>query len=132
MPSKSHAARSMSIPAVSRLFAARSFDRAAWDAAVAQDLHVRIGNAAPAIGKQNGLAELGRFFSRITSLGSGFRETCRSRETMFAELDVEFKDSEGETRRIPCVLVVRVAGAALVDVRLHLDPSPLPRALHAE
>jgi hypothetical protein len=122
----------LSIPAVSRLFAARSFDRAAWEAAVAQDLHVRIDNAAPVIGKKDGLAELGRFFSRITSLGTGFRETCRSRETMFAELEVEFQDSEGETRRIPCVLVVRVAGAALLDVRLHLDPSPLPRALHAE
>jgi hypothetical protein len=126
MPSTPHAARRLGLSAISRLLAARPFDRAGWEAAAAQDLHVRIGNAATVIGKKDGLAELGRFFSRITSLGTGFCETCRSRETLFAELDVEFQDTEGKARRIPCVLVVRVADAALLDVRLHLDPSPIP------
>jgi hypothetical protein len=58
------------------LLLTRPFDRDAWDAAAAQDLHVRIGNAAPVMGKIAALAEVDRFFSRIISVGEGYFETC--------------------------------------------------------
>jgi hypothetical protein len=41
-------------------------------------------------------------------------------------MDVEFQDEAGEVHRIPCVIVVRMANAALLDLRIHLDPSPIP------
>lgn len=105
---------------------AQPFDRAAWETAASHELHVRIGNAAPVIGKAAGLAELEQFFSRITRIGSNFCETCRRRESLFSEMDVEFRDDAGEPRTIPCVIVVRVVNAAVLDVRFHLDPSPIP------
>jgi|tagenome__1003787_1003787.scaffolds.fasta_scaffold18607971_2 hypothetical protein len=111
---------------IRQLLAAHPFDRNAWDCASAQDLHVRIGNARPAVGKDAALEELSRFFARIRSVGAGFCEMCHSGNTVFAEMEVEFSDAGGVHRRIPCVVVVRVEGRALLDVRLHLDPSPIP------
>ena len=51
---------------------------------------------------------------------------CRSRETLFAETEVEFYDLAGTHQRIPCVIVVRIADGALLDVRMHLDGSSIP------
>jgi hypothetical protein len=50
-----------------RLLHARTFDSAAWDTLVATDLHVRIGNAQPMIGKDAALGELERFLNRVDS-----------------------------------------------------------------
>lgn len=109
-----------------QLLSTHPFDRVAWEAAVAHDLHLRIGNAAPVIGKTAALAELNLFFARIKSIGTGFCETCRLRETVFAEMEVEFTDAVGCEQRIPCVIVVRVTGGTFLDIRFHLDPSPIP------
>jgi hypothetical protein len=109
-----------------KLLVAPAFDRVAWDAIVADDLHLRIGNAAPAIGRGASLAELSHFLARTKSIGTGFCETCRRRETLFAEMDVEFIDAAGHEQRIPCVVAARMASGSLVDLRFHLDPSPIP------
>jgi hypothetical protein len=114
-------------PTIRHLLLTQPFARDAWESAAAHDLHVRIGNAAPVIGKSAALAELDRFFARITAIGAGFCETCRSKETLFAEVEVEFRDGAGLPRGIPCVVVVRLTGGALLDVRFHLDPTPIPR-----
>ena len=126
MPTNAHAQYHRTGASVRQLLLTHPFDREAWESAAAQDLHVRIGNAAPVIGRSDAITELDCFFARVRSIGAGFCETCRSRETLFAELEVEFRDSAGLLQWIPCVVVVRLAGAAVLDVRLHLDPSPIP------
>jgi hypothetical protein len=109
-----------------QLLARRQFDPSAWAEIVADDVHVRIGNAAPVIGRDPALAELGLFFARIDSIGAGFREMWKRRETVYAELEVEFTDATGRERRIPCAIVARATGGSLRDIRFHLDPSLIP------
>ena len=109
------------------LLTAPSFDGQAWAAAVAHDLHVRIGNAQPAIGKTAALGTLGVFFSRIDSLGDGFCEMRKVKETIYAEMEVGFTNAAGLEQQIPCAIVVRLTvGGSLLDIRVHLDPSPIP------
>ena len=101
-------------------------DTAAWEAAVGDDLHVRIGNAAPAVGKNAALAELAGFLGRVDSVGENFCELFRGRETYIAEMEVAFSNFTDDQQRIPCVVVVRTSGSSVIDVRFHLDPSPIP------
>jgi hypothetical protein len=108
------------------LVTAHPFDHVAWDKIAAPEIHLRIGNAAPIVGKSAALAELALFFARIESLGEGFWELCRRRETIFAEVDIGFVDSGGTYRRIPCVIVARMTDNSLLDLRFDLDPSPIP------
>ena len=119
-------AQSRAAAGVRHVLFTHPFERAAWETIAAHDLHVRIGNAAPVIGKNAALAELDRFFARISSIGESFCETCRSRETFFAEVEVGFRDCAGLARGIPCVVVARLTGGALLDVRFNLDPTPIP------
>jgi hypothetical protein len=109
-----------------RLLQSHPFDRRAWNPVVTDDLHVRIGNAAPVIGRDAALAELGAFVSRTESIGAGFFETCRRAQTVFAEVEVDFKDAAGGVRGIPCVMVMRWVGESLIDLRIHLDTSTIP------
>ena len=109
-----------------QLLRAHPFDRTAWNRFVTDDLHVRIGNAATVIGKDAALAELSAFFARTESVGAGFFETCRHTQTVFAEMEVDFKDAAARARSIPCVMVMRWVGGSLVDLRIHLDPSAIP------
>jgi hypothetical protein len=109
-----------------RVITTRPFDDVAWRKIIAHEIHVRIGNAAPVIGKPAALAELRRFFSRVESVGGGFWELCKRRETIFAEVEVRFIDMAGSDQCIPCVIVARMAGRVLIDLRLGLDPSPIP------
>lgn len=109
-----------------QLLCTHPFDAIAWEAAVGHDLHLRIGNAVPAIGKKAALAELSLFFARIDSLGAGFCEMCSLRETVFAEMEVGFTDATGREQRIPCVIVARIVSNSVLDLRFHLDPSPIP------
>lgn len=126
MPPAPRAAQNPTAARLKQLFATHPFDEAAWGTAAAADLHVRIGNAAPVVGRDPALGELRRFFARVDSIGSGFCEMCRVRETIFAEMEVDFTDEAGGGRRIPCTVVARVAGGRVLDIRLHLDPSPIP------
>jgi hypothetical protein len=109
-----------------RLLTTCPFDDAAWVDAMSKDIHVRIGNAAPAIGRDAAITALSRFFGRVESVATDFWEACRRRETIFAEVDIRFVDEEGADHRIPCVVVARMAGSSLLDLRLGLDPSSIP------
>ena len=126
MPTNQHAQHRRTGASVRHLLVTHPFNREAWESATAHDLHVRIGNAAPVIGRSAALAELNRFFARVSSIGAGFCETCKSRESLFAELEIEFQDGAGLRQWIPCVVVLRLTGTALLDVRFHLDPTPIP------
>jgi hypothetical protein len=104
----------------------RPFDAVTWGDIVAQDIHVRIGNAPPIIGKADALAELERFFARVASMGAGYWESCTRRESIFAEVEVDFINDDGCECRIPCMIMARMEDGRLLDLRFGLDPSPIP------
>src|SRR5690349_19348175 len=83
---------------------APTFDSAAWDNLVTADLHVRIGNAQPMIGKDAGLREVGRFLNRIDGIGGGFCAMWQRKEAIFAETEVAFTDAGGAPQQIPCTI----------------------------
>jgi hypothetical protein len=101
-------------------------DRGAWEKIVAIDLHVRIGNAPTVIGKDVALRELRQFLTRVESIGAGFCAVWQRQETVFAETEVQFIDAAQRSQSIPCTIVARVAHGNLCDLRIHLDPSPIP------
>ena len=109
-----------------QLFRADVFDKEAWDKIVATDLHVRIGNSPTTIGKDAALGRLGQFLSRVESVGAGFCAVWQRQETLFAEMEVRFTDAAQRPQCIPCTIVARVAHGNLCDLRIHLDPSPIP------
>jgi hypothetical protein len=109
-----------------QLLRADVFDRAAWEKIVATDLHVRIGNTPTTIGKDLALGHLGQFLSRVESIGGGFCAVWQREETVFAETEVRFTDAARRLQSIPCTIVARVTHGNLCDLRIHLDPSPIP------
>jgi len=109
-----------------QLLRADVFDKAAWETIVAADLHVRIGNTPTTIGKDAALGHLGRFLSRVESIGTGFCAVWQTQETVFAETEVRFTDAARRPQCIPCTIVARVTHGNLCDLRIHLDPSPIP------
>jgi len=102
------------------------FDRGAWEAIASEHLHLRIGNDPPSTERGEALDRLQTFLSRLAAFGCRYRDLWQRREAIYAETDVRFRDAEGRLREIPCALVARVVGGRLLDLRLHLDPSPIP------
>jgi hypothetical protein len=109
-----------------QLLRADVFDKEAWEKIVATDLHVRIGNTPTTIGKDAALGDLGQFLSRVESIGGGFCAVWQRQETVFAETEVRFADAARRPQCIPCTIVARVTHGNLCDLRIHLDPSPIP------
>ena len=109
-----------------QLLRADEFDKRAWEKIAATDLHVRIGNISTTIGKEAALGHLGQFLSRVDSIGGGFAAVWQRQETVFAETEVQFMDEAHRPQTIPCTIVARVAHGNLCDLRIHLDPSPIP------
>jgi hypothetical protein len=115
----------LTAPALSRLLLL-PFDRAAWEAVSGPHLHLRIGNAAPAMGRDVALRAYGGFRGRLTAIGCRYCDYWERREAIFAETDVCFVGHDGSPREIPCTIIARVTGGLLQDLRLHLDPTPIP------
>lgn len=109
-----------------RLLLACPFQRALWERAVGDHLHLRIGNDPPILDRAAGLRALERFFGRVRAFGVSYWQVWRLREALFAETDCGFADAAGRTDVVPCAITARIAGGALIDLRFHLDPSPIP------
>jgi hypothetical protein len=108
------------------LMLARPFDTAKWDALMAPDCHLRIGNEPPAVGKTEAMRALSRLLGCVEGFGYGFCEVWKRRETLYVETDIAFTAPDGEPAAIPCTILAREIGGALKDLRFHLDPAPLP------
>ncbi len=104
----------------------RPYVRAEWEAVTSERLHLRIGNDPPATGRDAALDQLGAFLARIDGFGCQYCDLWQRREAVYAETDVRFRDASGHAQVVPCALVARVKLGCLLDLRLHLDPSPIP------
>lgn len=102
------------------------FEQAVWDQIVGDHLHLRIGNTPAITDRGAAFAALEGFFARVRGFGCDYWQAWRAREALFAETDVSFMARTGKDMTIPCGVVARIADAELVDLRFHLDPSPIP------
>ncbi len=103
-----------------------AFDQLAWEAIASEHLHLRIGNALPATGRAAAIEQLAAFLARIDGFGCRSCDLWQRRDAIYAETDVCYRDRAGSPREIPCAIVARVKQGRLLDLRLHLDPSPIP------
>jgi hypothetical protein len=120
-----HSADRLTALALKALLANR-FERAEWEAIAGEQLHVRIGNAEPEIGRTRALDALAAFRARVLGFGCRYCDLWQRREAIYAETDVRYLDAGGMPRQIPCAIVARVSRGRLLDIRFHLDPSPIP------
>lgn len=93
---------------------------------LAEDVHLRIGSALPAIGKAPSVAELGRLLDRVEAVGGIFHEVWQVDETCFVETEITYTGLDGRAATIPCVVIVRPHTGLVQDLRFYLDPTPLP------
>lgn len=102
---------SMDRDAYELLFAATDDPLSMWTAAMAESVHVRIGNRPTAVGREAALVELVQFFSGVLSIGGGYRETWPLRGAMFVETEIICRRG-GQV--VPCAVVLRTGTATLV------------------
>jgi len=101
-------------------------DLAGWSRLLAENVHLRVGNRQPAVGREASLRELSRLFQVTAALGRGFRELWPSGDGETVLMEIELTPV-GSVRPLPVALVVRmIAPEAIVrDVRFYFDPAPL-------
>lgn len=107
-----------------RLFA-MPFDEVGWLLATSSQLHLRIGNDPPVLGREAGLLAMKYLADRVIDSGVRFCACWKRREAIFAETEVLFKDARHASRMIPCAMIARTDGTAVLDLRLYLDLSPM-------
>lgn len=93
-----------------------------WGPILADNVHLRVGNRPPALGKLNALDELAVLFKEMGSFGARYLEVLRVDETIVFEST--FHRGLLETaNEVPCVLIARSQHGLLSDMRFYLDRS---------
>lgn len=113
------------IPSIKPLFI-QPFDEAAWLAVSGSHLHVRIGNARATTDRPNSLRSIKGLMDRVDEFGGDYCDAISDTMTSYVETEIRFSDMQGRRRSIPCAMIARFAEGQLIDLRIHLDPSPIP------
>ena len=103
------------------LLSPRPADLAIWEAALADDVHLRIGSASPALGKRAVLLRLASLFDTIEEIDGKMGQFWKIREALLAETELRWRISHGIVRIVPCFLVVRARGELIEDLRFYCD-----------
>ncbi|MBX9814854.1 MAG: hypothetical protein K2X76_09140 [Sphingomonas sp.] len=109
-----------------RLLMATPMPRPLWEAITGDDFHLRLGNAPAITRRADALDALEAFLARLTGVGRDYWAAWRFDEAIFVESELAYRAGPRREASIPCTMVARVADAELLDLRLHLDPSPIP------
>lgn len=102
------------------------FDRCEWERCSSTHLCVRIGNRNATRSKQDALDQLATFFSRLIGFAGPYCEVWTRRRDIFIETHVHFLTGRGQPSELPCMIVARIRGGLLMDLRFYLDPCPIP------
>ena len=105
---------------LSELLRREHFDHAAWKGVLGQSCHLRIGNEAPVIGRENVLDRLDGLLAAPWGLDPDFHEAWRIKDAMFVETQLRMTGATA----LPCVLIVRASGEKILDLRWYLDREP--------
>jgi hypothetical protein len=107
------------------LRASDPLDIEGWARLLSEDIHLRIANQPPVIGRSLATEELVKLFWMVNALGRGFCEIWPGddKETLLMELDLSLKTDTA----IPIAIVVRMVEPTRLarDIRFYFDPAPL-------
>ena len=111
------------IGAFTALLAARPFPARLWESATSERLHLRIGNAAPALTKADALLALRDFLEGTETFNCAFCEFWARKEVIYVETELVACGSRTPNLVIPCVIVARTTHGVLDDLRFYVDRS---------
>ena len=95
----------------------------AWARVLADNVHLRVGNRAPALGKTNALIELATLFDESGSFGADYLDVLRVGETIVIEATLQTKLDQ-ISHELPCTLIARSEHGMVSDLRVYLDRLP--------
>ena len=116
--------------ALKLLLSTRPFPTSLWEATTSPSFCVRIGNGPVHSGQAASLEALHEFLRCTEAFACGFCEMWIVKEAIYVETELEFRAAPGASQRIPCSVIARTTHGLLHDLRIHLDPSPLPGFRH--
>ena len=96
-------------------------DIVVWEAALADNVHMRVGSGRPALGKRAVVLSLTDLLSRIEQFDGRMGQFWRAREALLAETALVLRPPFGEVQIVPCFLVVRARGELMEDMRFYCD-----------
>lgn len=94
----------------------------AWDRILADNVHLRVGNRPPALGKLNALHELEVMFQEVGSFGARYLEVLQVDETIVFESTLH-RGLQETSIEVPCVLIARSQDGLMSDMRFYFDRS---------
>lgn len=101
-------------------------DVRAWQALLAEDIHLRICARPVAIGREDALTELAIFFRKVLTFGTGFHYfwLASDSDMILVESDIVTTTA---SKFLPIAIIFRVVKieAKFQDVRFYFDPTPL-------
>ena len=110
---------------LARLIEAPGFVRAQWAAHLTEKCHGRVGAAPPAIGRMATLDQLERLFAVVERFHSPFAQGWEFEEASIFETEAVYRDSGGQARSTPCVVILRTSRDLVCDLRILLDPGAI-------
>ena len=96
-------------------------DVATWEAALADNVHMRIGSASPVLGKPAVLPCLADLLGNVEEFDGRMGQFWKIREALLAETELHWRGPSGKIRIVPCFLVVRARGELIEDLRFYCD-----------
>lgn len=102
------------------------YNAARWLAASGDHFHVRIGNAPATTDRSASLRSIQTLMEQIEEFGTNYCACITTGSMIFAETDIRFTNRNGRRESIPCAIIARFVDEVLIDLRIHLDPSPIP------
>jgi hypothetical protein len=96
-------------------------DIGTWEAALADNVHLRVGSARPVLGKRAALSCLADLLSQIEEIDGKMGQFWKVREALLAETALLLRHPFGNARIVPCFLVVRARRELIEDLRFYCD-----------
>jgi hypothetical protein len=96
-------------------------DIARWEAALAENVHMRVGSGRPALGKRAVLSCLAELLSHVEKFDSKMGQFWKVRDALLAETALLLRQPFGQAQIVPCFLVVRARSDLIEDLRFYCD-----------
>lgn len=104
-------------------FDAHDVDR--LTALVADDVHLRLGNAPAADGKPAFVEAVDAFIGSVASFRHDIVHVWSDRDALIAELEVHYVRHDGGEVTLPCCNTFRLRDGLIIEYRSYIDINPV-------
>jgi ketosteroid isomerase-like protein len=111
------------VRAIFRAFDAK--DVVAFAAFMADDVHLRLGNAEPVQGKAAFVGAANAFLSSVGAFRHEIVNVWSDADALIAEFDVHYTRLDGGKVTLPCRNVLRLRDDLVAEYRSYIDATPV-------